>query len=428
MDKCTKCGSKISYLDVLCPRCYALVEKVHEIPSAKKIYAADCAAKPSVLSGNPDGEIIYNLPRPLSRKTAASLSAINSYSDVPPAFNSYAGDDKPKPLERLEHESRSPSIIHGDPSASMPALAYEAESQSLHETPKPAQPKNTNHSMDLASYKETDLKDKFARAKGAMQTNKTVEQPTLYRSKRIAKKPSGRKRHVLLSVVIWLLTAGVLFGIFNYIDRYIIANYKSYNAFLNNITAGRINFGAIADKDIIISVNAVKTDSGEPAHKFVVSATGGEYVRLLPLNAVFDVTGGVCSFVVPDGDLAKSLGIITSADTHKADNIRLIVHAGNQQTTLDVNNIILTMPQAQYTRTTPSAAGLTTHDSQTKISFTVDKNSKVYVNQKDVTPIIDGQGAVSFFAPLEPGENYFVIDVYNIGYKTVRDEFVVVRK
>lgn len=447
MEKCNKCGSKLSHLDVLCPRCCALVEKVQVFPVVpEELRTANTPeAKKSPPLGE-NNEIQYrHVPKPsLPDNTVSAVVTSNSHTESQPSFNSYAGSSAPVPIEPPRYEGRSPSAIHGAPTQDSKSSFNTSSDGELKDTllpkeaPKPKQQTGRKNWLEIVEFPEPT----YRRSEKSSEENAapTAQQPETRSEKRRTRRtpdvktavaaPAHEKRPIFLTIFIWLLAAGVLFGVFHFLGRYITTTYGSYSAFVRELTAGRIDFdsdAAVANSVTILIRNA-ENELGEPVHIFEVSAYKGVSVRLLPTSQTYPMDNGNAVFIVSDKDLARALGIVTSADTYNADNISFVISTGRQQIMHSAGNVTLTMTPAPYSRSMPMLDSSATQSETANILISVDKAAKVYINQNDYSSHIDENGKLSLILPLELGENYFKVDVCQIGYKTSHDSFVIIRE
>ncbi len=426
MEKCNKCGNKLSPLDVLCPRCCALVEKVQAFSAVSEELRALTGAKndppPSDTENVQDGHT--SQPPPDTNPTIPSDAPENSHSDSQAVSDSYTAGSNPVTIE--PNDSEIPPAINETLSSitsaedTPPSVQDEAADE-----PVTDELSKLNQETEHKNWLEIIELSQPAYRKGYAQPADSEEKR--YRSK---SKTASEKRPVFLTFFIWLLTAGVLFGVFHFLGRYIISTYGSYGAFVHQLTAGKIELdsdAAFADS-IMININEAKNELGEPAHRFDVSAFKGTEVRLLPFNKTFPMDNGHSVFVVSDKDLARALGIVTSSDTYESDNINLVINTGRQEVTRSAGNIMLKMTPVPYSRTVPMLEQSSVSGETANISIAVNKEAKVYINQNDYSSQIDENGQLSIMLPLEPGENYIKVDVCQIGFKTIQDSFVILRE
>ncbi|MFA5676647.1 MAG: hypothetical protein WDA65_09035 [Christensenellales bacterium] len=414
MEKCIKCGNKLSHLDVLCPRCCALVEKVQTPP------------------------VVPEALRAANTRNAEKPAPLPADSSPRGAFNSYAGSSNPASLEPPRFSGRSPSAIHGstrsisgvdgsEPKGSpQPAQLQSQETERKNRLEIIEFSKASSHGTE--SFKKEPSEPEDIQWREAQYAG---EKRCAHRKdKKTAPAARHEKRPVFLTFLMWLLAAGVLFGVFHFAGNHITSTYGGYGAFVREITAGKIDIDTSAEVAGSIAVNIFKATNelGEPAHVFEVSAAKGESVRLLPTNQTYQMNDGRAVFVVSDKDLARALGAVTSADTYQADNISLVITAGGRQITRGAGSVSLVMTSAPYFRSVPTLDYSVTYDGFANINILVDKDAKVYISHKNDLSHIDENGRLSLTLPLEPGENCFKIDIYQIGFKTAQDSFVIMRE
>lgn len=397
MDKCPKCGNKLSRSDILCTRCGALVENLQhrfgaQLPAEppKPIVPEPPAATPEPPAVMPAQEA------PSSAPEAATNESFTSYSApiIPPVplKDSATQQDNKKYLELSEveepKEAAEPSVV--------PASEPLVEPVATVEEPQPEAQQHYRTNHDDEDY--------------------------------ILHKPE--KRPVLLTAFFWVLLGLALFVGFFILNRHVMSAYGSYPAFVYKITDGKINLdtGASVESSIAISVSKAQTEEGEPAHRFDVSAIGGTSVRLLPLGNVYDMEGGSLSIVVPDEALATALSVVSFDDTYMIDNVSMIITAFSQDYTHSLEPLELSLLDAVYERSAPGQDYENTYNQDVTISLTVAQGTSVYVNNDNYTEKINETGQLSLSMPLNPGENHFIVDVVQPGRKSIRESFTVVRE
>lgn len=392
MDKCPKCGNKLSRSDILCTRCGALLENLRfgAPPPAEPQKPKDVPVTPKPPTSPPVQEAPPSVPTETAPK-----ETFTSYSApiIPPArlkdstAQQNNTDNKKKFLELSEVDKAATDAA--------PTVEPAAETDTPQAIPETMQNYRAAYEDEPEDY--------------------ILQQP--------------EKRPVLLTAFFWVLLGLALFVGFFVLNRHVMSAYGSYPAFVYQITDGKISLDtdASVEKSIEITVSEAQTEDGEPAHRFEVSAIGGTSVRLLPLGDVYDMEGGSASFVVPDEALAKALGVISFEDTYVIDNASMIISVFSQDYTRSLEPLNLSLLDAVYVRE-PGQDYASTFDDSITISVTVAQGTSVYVNNDNQTEQIDEIGHLSLSLPLIPGENHFLVDVVQPGRKSIRESFTVVRE
>lgn len=393
MDKCPKCGNKLSRSDILCTRCGALVENLHHRFGAQP----------------PEGP-----PKPIVPATPEPPSAPAEPPAVIPAQYAPPSSEH-KPSNSESFTSYSAPIIPPVRLKDSASQQYNKKYLELREVEEPkAAAEPPVEPAPSAEETQTEARQHYRSASDDEDF--------------ILHKPD--KRPVLLTAFFWVLLGLALFVGFFVLNRHVMSAYGSYPAFVYQLTDGRLNLDTAAsvESSIEISVSKAQTEEGEPAHRFDVSAIGGTTVRLLPLENVYEMEGGSLSIVVPDEALATALSIVSFEDTYMIDNASMIITAFAQDYTLSLEPLELSLLDAVYVRSTPGQDYETTYNHDVPISLTVAAGTSVYVNNENYTEKIDETGRLSLSMPLNPGENHFIVDVVQPGRKSIRESFTVVRE
>lgn len=460
MEKCHKCGNKLSYIDVLCPHCCAMVEKVPDQPSDLH----GLRGKDIGESARSEGIDQQHVPKPSSFRLYSPSQIRAAQANRNTSFNSYA-DVK---IEQPRHGGRSRSELHGAPkdldtiviiedmpwhhsdSHNPPDEPDAAHSQATGETAAdddttskswleitepeeetsrrykgPYEPFTSTHTQSTPSDDEDMPERRYRRDKKDADYSDISDQSSI---SDVGDQP--KKQPVLLAAVFWVLAAATLFGLFYMLDRYVASAYGSYPAFIRAITDGKVELdtSAALSESIEIEINETTTADGAPAHSFDVYVMSGTHVRVLPVDVSFDIENGRAHFIIADEALAKALGVSTSEASVVADNITLIISAGERQITKNAEPITLVLTSAAYTRHAPAGLLITTVDDTVAISIAVAENAIVYINNTNYTDQIGPDGTLAVTLPLIEGENTFLIDVRQMGYQTTKDSFTVVRE
>lgn len=449
MEKCHKCGNKLSYLDVLCPHCCAMVEKVPDQNDVLENHGD----KSTGVSERSDGhEIHQRIPKPSSFRLYSPSQIRAAQASRNTSFNSYAESK----VEQPKHGGRSRSELHGasqdkdtiviiedmpwhhkendEPDDNQPASDTETSEKNWLEITEadeaiprryngphePFEATRTDDSddSDMPAYRYRSEKRQAAQSDNDEQSSSTnIDE-------------QKKKRPIVLTAVFWLLAAATLFGVFYMLDRYISTSFGSYPVFIREITGGRIDLdtdAALTDS-IQIAIDETTTADGAPAHSFDIHAFSAKQVRILPVDESFAMKNGRAQFVISDEALAQASGIATSEARFTAENITLIISVGEREITKDVGPVTLNLTGAAYTRHMPKQVISATAEDSVTISITVSQDAAVYINNTNYTEKIDPNGALSVTFPLTDGENAFLIDVRQMGHQTTKDSLTVIRE
>ena len=297
MDKCPKCGNKLSSIDVLCPRCGTLVEVVQVKKSAgvqsasgtygsaaKKtpqqnliVYNDDLPsddifdspepepevpdmAEPEPVDLNDTETLSYDLPEPTPElhSEEPEVGSEADYLALLKKMNLSALDDLEEPTSSYSDGSPEPMFSTGneiDDSAS-PIQYKEPEP-----TPSTDVPHRWLEIEELPDTEE-DEPQPIPMVESAPQPIPMVESapppPPIFmsseeqrryharngRDKKSAHRSAGR---VVLMIFVWLVITCAVFCGFYFFDQYVIGHYGSYQAMMHEISGGQIELGTSAD-------------------------------------------------------------------------------------------------------------------------------------------------------------------------------------
>lgn len=449
MDKCPKCGNKLSPVDVLCPRCGALVEVIH------------VASHPNAVSAENAGVVISRQPRPdevkndfLMTRQAQKAASPAKESDMPISLQAQndvpalAEDDLPMSRQARKAALRAQKVkevrrkapkkedtdIEDTPSKKW----LEIEEIAVEETPERQVIAADETAIEDNSFYETaddgifdsqtsdalpednELSDDAPRRFRMHSTDEPVSEPH--------KKMLRRRSPVALIVLMWVVIAAAIFGAFYFLDTHVAYAYGGWDDFVRQITNSKIELDTSASylNSINVNISEFQTENGAPAHRFDINMSDAKSVKVLPLGDTFDMDNGSASFTVADEELARKLGEVSSDPTIDTDGVSLEVSTSSQTFTYPVTSLRLMLTEAIYTRETPSTQIWT--EETLPIAMTVSPDASVFINNANHATEIDENGHLSVSMPLDMGENLFVIEVIQPGRRTVKENFKITRE
>ena len=477
MDKCPKCGNKLSPIDVLCPRCGALAEVIHVASHPDAVPAKNADV---VISRQPRPEYTaQQSDMPISRQ---ARSAVNPTEEIPVSLpardeaNLIEEDDLPmsrqarkaamqaknKEVKRavsgtdlsessskkwLEIEEIDPALLAAkNETEPEPISADETEDNSFTET---AEDKMFDAETDtvpddnvLLDVQTTDTVPDDNVLSDA-QTPDTVpddnvlsdDTPRRYRT-RSADEPvsepgkTRRRSPVALIVLMWVVIAAAVFGAFYFLDTHVTSAYGGWDDFVRQLTNGKVELDTDASylSSIDVNISETQTEDGAPAHRFDITMKSGKSIKVLPLGDTFNMDNGSVSFTIADEALARSLGEVSSESTIDTNGVSLEVTSISQTFTYPVTSLKLMLTGAIYTRESPSPDNLTSTEDMLPIDITVSPDATVFINNANHTTEIEENGRLSVSMPLNMGENLFVIEVIQPGRRTVKENFKIIRE
>lgn len=478
MERCPKCGNKLSPIDVLCPRCGALVEviqvKKNFIPASDGESApAHKFERPNLVVYNEDfpSNGLYSEPEEpeSSQAEGRPLPDAGAFPEMPvipgsPDFSGFTSEPEsaeasspppehtpdfhlpewPKaadlvgasepPAEEAPSDSRMArrarekkwlEIEEVDPSAAgNPEAELLAEADAL----LPRQEADVDSDDDIMSGGDDIVSDTGNVRPSATERRYRARQESAVKTFR---KVQVSRLPVPAIVILWAMAAAVIFLGFFFLNRYVQNNYDGYPAFIRAITNGKIDLDTSAASLDAIDVAAAvsQTADGAPAHTFTISAPGATSVHVLPTGDTFDMQGGKATFTLADEALAKSLGVVTYENTLAADSISFDFTMGSNTLHYPVQSFELSLLASEYTREEPLQAESTTSDETVPFSLVVAPGATVFVNNENYSDKVDSDGRLSVDLPLPSmDKNYFAVDVIQPGRQAVKDSFTVSRQ
>lgn len=468
MEKCPKCGNKLSNIDVLCPRCGALVEVIQvkssfipptgstPVPSQKAerpnlvVYNEDLPGE-GLFTETPDEEIDEIIDDTVTTGAAddfrnPSAFPMPDFSDLKlPEYEtdqeepgSVENVTEPQSDTRMARRARERQWLELE---EMNSAAATPEAQLLKEadelTSRSAARTRTGYDSGRKSVLRpipdaTALPD----ADNIDSGSAVEEEPRRYRSRdrhtpAVTKSVSDKKLPAPAVFLIWAMLAAAVFLGFFYLNRYVQTTYGGYPAFIREITNGKVLFDGSSSlaNSIDVTASEAQTDSGAPAHTFIVAAAGAKSVRVSQTGNEYAMEDGTAVFTIPDEEIAMALGAVTYDNTVKAENLNLEVTFGSSTQKYIIEPFDLLLIRSEYTREAP----LQTHSSATldvvTLSIRVAPESTVFINNVNYTDKVAEDGKLNTELKLESdGDNIFAIDVIQPGRQAVKDSFTVTRQ
>ena len=464
MERCPKCGNKLSNIDVLCPRCGALVEVIQVrssfIPPTVSATPPK-AERPNLIVYNEDlpGEGPFcETPEEDTFEAAPPVAEADALAGLP-AFSMPDLSDIQLPEFVTEKESPSnipDDIIEPQADTRMARRARERQWLELEEL------NASTTTPEAQLLKEADeLTSRSARSKSALDKNRKAESDTpsvippssaadtdfaassfneeperRYRSHHkqaaaASKNVSLKKLPAPAAILLWAMLAAAIFLGFFFLNRYVQTTYGSYPAFIREITNGKIELDESASlaSGIDVSVAEAKTESGAPAHTFSVAATGATAVRVLQTGDEFSLEDGKAVFTISDEKIALALGAVTYDNTVKAETLNFDVVFASSTQKYVVKPFDLYLIRSEYKRETPLQTRSSSNSDVVAVSVTVAPGSTVFINNMNYTEKVDDSGKLSVDLKLESaGDNIFAIDVIQPGRQAVKDNFTVTQQ
>ncbi len=448
MEKCPKCGNKLSPIDVLCPRCGALVENINV---RLGVHANDPQKMPERAEKNAQTDSGQNE----NNKNATAEK---------PAFEAKLGDAAPETLQRKEQQTAIPDLgesfavlLSSDgisssnnkqaeiPSDSPPSLNGSGKQDTAEEIFAAVEPPVGSDSavseqkldkpwLEIVEV-EASPSPYLQKTPPSSDSNETQQddigrryrktQPETY-----AEKKERRKLNSVLTALIWCLLAAALFAGFYFFNNYVMTTYGSYPALLRELTGGKIDLstGSALSASMVVLISETQANSIS-THQFDVSIFGGKSVTVWPLGETYDMEKGKASFLIPDETLARALGVFSLEDTFTADNLSLMINTPSETHTYSAEPLKLKLNAASYARKLPPEEYTVTTDETINIAMAVSPDALVFINNTDYSPMISNNGHLSLILPLDTvGENFYHIDVRQPGRSITKDSITVVRE
>lgn len=234
---------------------------------------------------------------------------------------------------------------------------------------------------------------------------------------------------VYLTVIIWVLVAGMLFAGSFFLDSYVKATYGGYGSFIYKITDGKIDIDTskvLFQNDINVSVTQTRDNDGAYAHIFEVTAKNGVSVNIMPLNETLDLRQGHARITIGDFELARSLDLITYENRFITSDIFFEVTSRQSSYKYNIDNLELFLITPKYERQQPSGSATTIVEDSFNVNILVEPDTKVYINKEDYSSFVDKGGVLNTNISLEKlGEETFIIDITSPGRASVKDTFTV---
>lgn len=455
MNKCPKCGNKLSPVDVLCPRCGALVEVIH------------VASHPNAVPSENTGMTTRHDPEPADPYEQSDLPITRLPRE---AVNQPEQDDIPESIEQTQEvsdtieEDNLPMSRQARKAAMRGRRTKTAASAAANESTNTEDNKpkkwleleevdsaeNEIKREDNADYgvvfeenslietsDDNDISDSQVSEVSPEDNALIDDSPRRYRmrsddeSDREPRKEAPRKRSpIALIMLMWVVIAAAVFGAFYFLDTHVASTYGGWNDFVRQITNGKIELDTSASyqNSITVDISETQTQDGSPAHRFDITMAGGKSIMVLPLGDSFNMDNNSVSFTIADEDLARSLGTVTSDPTVAANDLKLEITTISETFTHMIDSLTLTLTEAVYTLEAPSLTDPTSTDESMQIAMTVSPDATVFINNTDHTAMIDEYGHLSVSMPLDMDENLFVIEVIQPGRQTVKESFTVTRE
>ncbi len=450
MNKCPKCGNKLSPVDVLCPRCGALVEVIHVAPHPDAVQT-EKRDEAVAYHWEPDMPAEHH-DMPITEQAREAALPEQDDLQISRQSLSEAFEEDDMPMSRQAHKAamrahrnKKPALSAVPQESTNPEVSEAKKWLELEEVdPERIPSQNISSVQDNSDYdavfKDNSLFDDDNDISGsyvAEEVYGSVIDDSPHRSRMRSadeaenepRKEKSRKRSPsALIVLMWVVIAAAVFGLFYFLDTYVASTYGGWDDFVRQLTNGKIELdtGASYQSSIDVNISEVQTENGAPAHRFDITMAGGKSIKVMPLNDTFDMNNGFVSFIVTDEDLARSLGTVSSDPTVTSGDIKLEVATTSQTFTHAVPSITLSLTEAAYAIEAPSLTNLISTEKSLQIAITVSPDATVFINNNNFSAKIDDYGHLSVSMPLDMGENLFVIEVIQPGRRTVKKSFTVI--
>ncbi len=418
MDKCPKCGNKLSPVDVLCPRCGALVEviRVAEPIVPAENTGTDCSGFKRDISSDTSSRSMSRLARKAELRSRGLEIETAPLTPIQPE-ETFSEEKKFLEIEEVDEQTRialaqtaffaEPELEPSEVSAGDTAIAQTSE--------------------DVAIRAETD----------AIFSDEALlnDTPRRYRQREVAfeEEPQllRKQRPIALIILAWVAVAAALFAGFYFLDSHVANAYGGYDDFVRQLTNGKVELdtGSSYLNSADVTVSEAQTSEGAPAHRFDVAVGNGENVKVIPLGESFAMEDGHVSFIVADEALAKNLGVVTYDPTFVTSGVSLEIETPTQTFSYPITTLTLSLTDAEYTRVQPMQSHLASAEDSLTIVIGVAPGATVYINNTNYSADVDETGRLNATLHLESiGDNFFAIDVIQNGRRAVKDNFTVVRE
>jgi len=464
MERCPKCGNKLSNVDVLCPRCGALVEVIQVknsfVPPPPKPPESTPPAceRPNLVIYNED----FPGDEPAAEEPAADEESIldivekePDFPDLLPAEEDTSSSqpsvtqpvqpfiperlyETPQDLEReIQAESRMARRARQrkwpepqDAEQPPPRVSEEPESRLSRRATRQSTLSDSEEQLLKEADQLTSRASWRARVTGMpddAETPAVPEEPLSpvsadaelsaqpaertiprYRAEyRESLRRSGSSREskrrmpVPAAILLWVIVAAVLFLGFYYLNQHVMTVYGSYGSFIRALTYGIVNLDASADINTInVKITESKTESGAPSHTFTVMADGATSVRFFPTGDVFEMKDGQVTFEVPDESIALSRGVLSYDSSIMVEDVSLELTVGNSTVTYPIDPFKIHLISSEYTREKPEQDQSVTSTDSVLISLMVAPGATVFINNNNYSDDISDEGRLSAELPL----------------------------
>ncbi len=464
MERCPKCGNKLSNIDVLCPRCGAMVEVIQVRSSfiPPNISATPPKAeRPHLIVYNEDlpGEGPFcETPEEDTFEEVPSVAEADDFDGLPASSLPDMSDIQ---LSGLETEKNSPpnipdDIIEPQADTRMARRARERQWLELEElnasttTPEAQLLKEADEltsrsarsrsSHDKDHKAESDIlseSSSYSAADTGLTASDIKEEPERrYRSQQkqagaTSKNISLKKLPAPAAILLWAMLAAAIFLGFFFLNRYVQTTYGGYPAFIREITNGKIELDESASlaSGIDVSTAEATTESGAPAHTFTVTAAGATVVRVSQTGDEFSLEDGKAVFTIADEKIALALGVVTYDNSIKTETLNFDITFASSTQKYTVEPFDLYLVRSEYKREAPLQTRSSSTSDVVALSVTVAPESTVFINNVNYTDKVDDSGKLSVDLKLaSDGDNIFAIDVIQPGRQAVKDSFTVTQQ
>jgi len=464
MERCPKCGNKLSNVDVLCPRCGALVEVIQVknslVPPPPKPPESTPPAceRPNLVIYNedfPGDEPAADEPAAYEESILDIVEKEPDFPDLLPAEEDTSSSqpsvtqpvqpfiperlyETPQDLEReIQAESRMARRARQrkwpepqDAEQPPPRVSEEPESRLSRRATRQSTLSDSEEQLLKEADQLTSRASWRARVTGMpddAETPAVPEEPLSpvsadaelsaqpaertiprYRAEyRESLRRSGSSREskrrmpVPAAILLWVIVAAVLFLGFYYLNQHVMTVYGSYGSFIRALTYGIVNLDASADINTInVKITESKTESGAPSHTFTVMADGATSVRFFPTGDVFEMKDGQVTFEVPDESIALSRGVLSYDSSIMVEDVSLELTVGNSTVTYPIDPFKIHLISSEYTREKPEQDQSVTSTDSVLISLMVAPGATVFINNNNYSDDISDEGRLSAELPL----------------------------
>lgn len=468
MERCPKCGNKLSNIDVLCPRCGALVEVIQIrnsfIPPASVNAPMTRVERSRQKAAEEDfpGEVLSADNDTMNAETEADAdqSFVLPEFNLPDAFFTPglnaeepadaapvpAPEDEALPESRLARRARQRQWLEleevnasqSTPEAELLKEAEELTSRSARRRAAAEADAAPDTAADIDAETMAEPVGQTAGYPGYDSDEISEEPVRRYRSRGVereqpvvSKSVSAGKLPVSASILLWIMVTAAVFLGFFFLNRHVQTTYGSYAAFIREITNGKIELDseALSAGAVEVETKVSKTDTGAPAHTFSVKAPGATSVRVLPTGDVFEMTDGQTTFTLPDEAIALALGVITYDSSFVEDGLNLDLTFGSSTRNYAIDPFELYLVSSDYTREAPLQTQSTISTDTVAVSLVVAPGATIFINNDNYSDQIGDDGRLSIDLPLKStGENIFAIDVIQPGRQALKDSFSVAQQ